>query len=34
MNKKDIRAISLIVGSFVAYWAFCIVMIAQNFAKS
>jgi len=31
MDKKDIRALLLIAGSFVAYWTFCIVMIAQNF---
>jgi len=31
MDKKDIRALSLMTGSFVAYWVFCVVMIAQNF---
>jgi len=30
MNQKDIRALLLMAGSFVAYWIFCIVIIAQH----
>jgi len=33
MDKKDLRALFLMGGSFVAYWIFCIVAIAQNFVN-
>jgi hypothetical protein len=32
MEKKDLRALWAISGSFIAYWIFCLVIIAQNFA--
>jgi len=34
MNKKDLRALFVILGSFVVYWAFCLVVIVQKFAGS
>jgi len=34
MDKKDLRALFVMVGSFVAYWVFCLVVIAQSFANS
>jgi len=33
MNTKDLRALSVIATSFVAYWIFCAVMIFQNAAR-
>jgi len=30
MDKKEIRALYIIGGSFIAYWVFCLVVIAQN----
>ena len=33
MDKKDIRALFIMGGSFVAYWAFCIAVIVQNFGN-
>ena len=29
MKKKDLRALLIMAGSFVAYWAFCIALITQ-----
>ena len=34
MDKKDLRVLLVMAGSFVAYWAFCAVVIAQSFANS
>jgi len=31
MNNKDLRAVFVMGGSFIAYWIFCITIIAQSF---
>jgi hypothetical protein len=34
MDKNDLRAIYIMIGSIAAYWIFCFAVVAQSFAFS